>query len=251
MRRLSLAPLVVVVLLLPVALTLGMLGVGPLAIPAAGPVAKGETAALVWSGRAFTSKQGFAAFLRSKGGSYERWAARHPGIAPWDPAPRASSSRSPAATAPKDGGRADPAAVSRPAGAFDWLGRFLLVVTAAAALIGVGRLARVRGFRPSVRRPSLSLAVSFPKVRAPAVPSIRPRAAVALETAAAVSAATARAVARGCVLATDATTTVAARLRDAIDERELPMYEIGLSVAVCIVGIACGALIALLLAGSY
>lgn len=41
-----------------------------------------EQPALVWSGRVFTSEEQFARWLASRGGSYERWQARHP-ESPW------------------------------------------------------------------------------------------------------------------------------------------------------------------------
>jgi hypothetical protein len=39
---------------------------------------------LAWAERVFTSKRDFASFLSSRGASYEVWAARHPGGAPWE-----------------------------------------------------------------------------------------------------------------------------------------------------------------------
>lgn len=38
---------------------------------------------MAWGGHVFTSKRAFAAFLEARGVSYEVWAARHPGAAPW------------------------------------------------------------------------------------------------------------------------------------------------------------------------
>ena len=51
-----------------------------------------EQPALEWSGRLFTSEEQFAGWLASRGGSYERWRARHP-ESPWRsrPAPVATS----------------------------------------------------------------------------------------------------------------------------------------------------------------
>jgi hypothetical protein len=52
------------------------------------PVVAGTRAAgLVWAERVFTSKREFASYLRSRGASYDAWAARHPGAAPWEPKP--------------------------------------------------------------------------------------------------------------------------------------------------------------------
>jgi hypothetical protein len=47
-------------------------------VPSSTPVT-----ALAWGGHVFTSKRTFAAFLEARGVSYEVWAARHPGAAPW------------------------------------------------------------------------------------------------------------------------------------------------------------------------
>ena len=48
--------------------------VGPPTLAAAQPTG------LVWADRVFTSRQGLAQWLEARGSSYERWAARHPGV---------------------------------------------------------------------------------------------------------------------------------------------------------------------------
>jgi hypothetical protein len=43
-----------------------------------------ERSELLWGGRVFTSQPAFAKWLRGRGASYQVWAKRHPGAAPWD-----------------------------------------------------------------------------------------------------------------------------------------------------------------------
>jgi hypothetical protein len=49
---------------------------------------------LAWAGRVFTSEREFTAFLASRGASYDAWAARHPGAAPWMQVQAGTSQRS-------------------------------------------------------------------------------------------------------------------------------------------------------------
>jgi hypothetical protein len=61
-----------------------------------------QESGLRWGNQVYTSKGEFKGYLQSKGLRYDAWLARHPGVAPWEPAtaPRAAaageeSSRSP------------------------------------------------------------------------------------------------------------------------------------------------------------
>jgi hypothetical protein len=46
-----------------------------------------EAQALVWGDRVFTSKAELSEWLKTRGIAYDVWVERHPGAAPWEPAP--------------------------------------------------------------------------------------------------------------------------------------------------------------------
>ena len=43
--------------------------------------ASAQPQSIVWGGRVFVTRAGFARWLRARGGSYEEWALKHPGLA--------------------------------------------------------------------------------------------------------------------------------------------------------------------------
>jgi hypothetical protein len=92
---------------------------------------------LVWSGRVFTSKGEFAAWLRSRRHSYAEWAKRHPGAAPWRRRPFTSAPDRDARSKP---GHSHAKTIRLSAG----LTSLLAGALAAALIVGTGRRAAAR-----------------------------------------------------------------------------------------------------------
>jgi hypothetical protein len=111
---------------------------------------------LAWADRVFTSKRDFAAFLRSRGASYELWAGRHPGAAPWERSVQPTPSTRVAVADPPLHARAPGASASEPEDLSRELhATVILICISAAALV------LLRRFRP---RPAAipALAGAFP-----------------------------------------------------------------------------------------
>ena len=71
--------------LLPVLLPLAVIGIDRPVLGKPLPLLQDPPPSeLLWGGKIYTSREDFAKALRAKGASYEVWAERHPGAAPWD-----------------------------------------------------------------------------------------------------------------------------------------------------------------------
>ncbi len=100
--------------------------------------------ALVWGGVEYTSKQDFTSYLHSRGAEYETWVLRHPGAAPWEPAPApeaAGPAPSEASEAPPTGAEADE----------HWVTQLPLVALVLILASGGTLLLTVRRLRPVSR----------------------------------------------------------------------------------------------------
>jgi hypothetical protein len=117
-------------------------------------------AGLTWAGRVFTSKEEFASFLYARGASYEKWAARHPGAAPWmEDYARPGAPSKPAPGGATAAGRPPATATAtEPAGGVD--GAWRLVFAALAVAIVLLLLAILRLLRR--RRAAAAFAAEWP-----------------------------------------------------------------------------------------
>jgi hypothetical protein len=119
--------------------------------------------ALVWGGVEYTSKQDFTRYLHSRGGEYETWVLRHPGAAPWEPAP----TREAAGRSPNEASEAAPTAAEA---VEHWVTQLPLVPLGLILASGCALLLTVRRLRPVSRlrrlRVTLRPAPSRSRVRA-------------------------------------------------------------------------------------
>lgn len=98
--------------------------------------------ALVWGGVEYTSKQDFTSYLNSRGADYKTWVMRHPGAAPWEPAP--------ARRAGVPTGKASTAASTAPAGKAreSWAEKLPLAPLGLILASGCALLLALRWLRP-------------------------------------------------------------------------------------------------------